>query len=139
MIVYLDTSVILRKILAEPGPAFTWGERDEAMTSELARVEARRAIDRLRLGGDYTDEMVATAHGKLTAFEISIAIFPITRLVLARASAPFGTVVKALDAIHLATAMVLRERVTAELQFATHDRQQAIAARALGFEVVSGA
>lgn len=136
MIVYLDTSVILRGLLGEPGPGFTWGDRDEAVTSGLAGAEARRAIDRLRLGGGYTDEMVATAHGTLNAIESSIAVFPITRRVLARASAPFGTSVKALDAIHLATAIVVRERVAPQLQFATHDRQQGLAARALGFEVV---
>jgi hypothetical protein len=43
------------------------------------------------------------------------------------------TIVKTLDAIHLASAIVIRERRGIELLFATHDTQQAIAARALGF------
>jgi hypothetical protein len=44
------------------------------------------------------------------------------------------TAVKTLDAIHLASALLLRERRTPALVFATHDPQQLRAARALGFE-----
>jgi hypothetical protein len=46
------------------------------------------------------------------------------------------TIVRTLDAVHLASAIVLRERRNMDLQFATHDAQQAIAARALGFTTV---
>jgi hypothetical protein len=46
------------------------------------------------------------------------------------------TTVKTLDAIHLASAIVLRDRRGIDLIFATHDDQQATAARALGFAVV---
>ena len=45
------------------------------------------------------------------------------------------TTLGTLDAIHLASALVLREEVP-DLVFATHDRQPAIGARALGFEVI---
>jgi hypothetical protein len=47
-----------------------------------------------------------------------------------------ATVVKTLDALHLASAMLLRERHGLTLVFATHDPQQARAARGLGFECV---
>jgi hypothetical protein len=43
------------------------------------------------------------------------------------------TIVKTLDAIHLASALAIRERRGIDLLFATHDNQQATAARALGF------
>jgi hypothetical protein len=43
------------------------------------------------------------------------------------------TVVKTLDAIHLASAAAMRERRGTDLLFATHDAQQGTAARALGF------
>jgi hypothetical protein len=46
------------------------------------------------------------------------------------------TIVKTLDAIHLASAMVVREQRGVELVFATHDDQQATAARALGFSTI---
>jgi hypothetical protein len=41
-----------------------------------------------------------------------------------------------LDAIHIASANTLRDRLGTEVIFATHDRQQATAARALGFEII---
>ena len=46
------------------------------------------------------------------------------------------TVVKTLDAIHLASALLFEERHEVGLVFGTHDRSQATAARALGFDVV---
>ena len=42
---------------------------------------------------------------------------------------------KTLDAFHLVTAITIRDRRAAELLFATHDSQQATAARALGLQV----
>jgi hypothetical protein len=59
-----------------------------------------------------------------------------TRLVLARAALPMATPVKTLDALHLASALLWRERRTPDLIFATHDPQQARAACALGFPCV---
>lgn len=44
------------------------------------------------------------------------------------------TATRTLDAIHLATALIPSERERADLVFARHDAQQALAARALGFE-----
>jgi hypothetical protein len=44
------------------------------------------------------------------------------------------TAVKTLDAIHLASALLVRERRAPSLVFVTHDPQRARAARALGFE-----
>jgi len=41
-----------------------------------------------------------------------------------------------IDALHLASALLWRERRAAELLFATHDPRQARAARALGFDCV---
>jgi hypothetical protein len=44
-----------------------------------------------------------------------------------------ATAVKTLDALHLASALLFRERREVSMIFATHDAQQATAARALGF------
>ena len=56
-------------------------------------------------------------------------------VVLERAAEPFPTLLGSLDAIHLATASVVRAHV-ADLCFATHDGKLATAARALGFTVL---
>lgn len=93
-------------------------------------------IDRLRLEGALDDDDVADAREQLGRIEGVIAAIPLSRLVLERAALPMATVVKTLDAIHLASAMLCRERRGIEVAFATHDPQQARAARALGFTCI---
>ena len=51
MIAYLDSSVILRVVLAEPGRLREWPEVERGVTSALAEVECLRTLDRLVLRG----------------------------------------------------------------------------------------
>jgi len=134
VIVYLDASVVLRILLRQPKQLAAWGRWEAAYSSELLGVEARRVIDRLRVQAVLDDHELADVHHDLTRIERAIGAIPLTRPVLHRAALPMPTAVKTLDAIHLASALLLRERRTASLTFATHDPQQLRAARALGFE-----
>jgi predicted nucleic acid-binding protein len=136
MIVYLDTSAALRVLLQQPNPLPNWGKWERAYSSELLGVEARRVIDRLRLESALDDAGVAAAQQSLEHLERSIGRIALTRTVLRRAAQPMGTVVRTLDAIHLASALLFQERRAIRLVFATHDQQQAVGARALGFECV---
>ena len=133
MIVYLDSSVVLRRLLAQPGVLLSWGTWTAAYSSDLLAVECRRVIDRLRLEGLYDDAQVARAMEQLTEIERTIHRLRLSRSVIHEASRTMPTIVKTLDAIHLASAILIRERRAIELLFATHDAQQAVAARALGF------
>ena len=136
MIVYVDTSVLLRVLLGQPKKLREWGRWERAYSSELTGVEMRRAVDRLRLAGVLDDEQLASAHETCARIEASLGRIDITRTVLRRASLPMPTAVKTLDAVHLASALILHERIKARLVFATHDAQQALAARALGFDCI---
>ncbi|MEM6273613.1 MAG: type II toxin-antitoxin system VapC family toxin [Myxococcota bacterium] len=135
--VYLDTSVVLRFILNQNPILKSWGHWGAAFISELGGVEARRVFDRMRLTGALDDEGVAASHEELAHFESSVATVELSRRVLSHASAAMPTVVRTLDTIHLATAMLIREYRAVDLAFATHDEQQGKAARALGFQVVA--
>jgi predicted nucleic acid-binding protein len=135
MIVYLDTSIILRHLLGQ-AKALDWARWDAAYSSEILELEARRVIDRLRLESALDDSGVAHAQQELARMERSIGRISLTRMVLRRAALPMPTVVKTLDAIHLTSALLFRERRGNHLVFATHDRQQAMGARSLGFEVI---
>jgi predicted nucleic acid-binding protein len=134
MMVFLDTSVVLRAVLGQPEPLAQWGRWDDACISEVLGVEARRAFDRLRLQRAIDDEQTGTLHHALALFERTVQQVRLNRLVLDRASLPMATPVKTLDAIHLASALLWRESRDRDLVFATHDVQQAQAARALGFD-----
>lgn len=135
MIVYLDTSTVLRILIRQRPMLEMWGEWTAAYSSELFGLEARRVIDRLRLESALNDAGVADAHQELARIEKAIGCVRLTRAVLRRASLPMATIVGSLDAIHLASALMLQERRGGPLVFATHDNRQATAARALGFEV----
>ena len=99
------------------------------------RVETLRTVDRLRLTHQISDTEVAQLVRDIQITHETFAIHPVTNQVLQRASATFPTVVGTLDAIHLATALAIREIENVDLLL-THDSQLATAARSLGFEVM---
>ena len=136
MIVYLDTSVVLRRILNQPDAFADWATWDKAYSSELMGLEGRRTIDRLRLAGALDDQGVAQSHQQLGIVENAIAVLMIDRTVVARASLPMPTAIKSLDAIHLASAQLCREHRAESLVFVTHDVALGRAATALGFSVL---
>jgi predicted nucleic acid-binding protein len=136
VIVYLDTSIVLRVVLAQPRALPEWGRWEKAYSSELLGLEARRVVDRLRLESALDDDGVASLHQQLGRVERTIARARLDPQVLRRAALPMPTVVKTLDAIHLATALLLAEQRRIEIVFATHDGRQATAARALGFDCI---
>jgi predicted nucleic acid-binding protein len=135
MTVYIDTSVILRILFREPNPVEVWGKWDRALSSALWRVEALRNVDRLRLSGDLSDEDVADLVREIRTVHETLAIYPLTERILQRASETFPTVVGTLDAIHLATALAMRQVEPIDLLL-THDGQLATAARSVGFAVL---
>lgn len=133
MNVYLDSSVVLRPLLSQSNPLATWGSWEAAYASDLLGIECRRAIDRLRLEGVFDDKQVADAGEQLSSIERTIDRIRLSASIVREASRTMPTIVKTLDAIHLASAIVLRDRRGIDLVYATHDDQQATAARALGF------
>jgi len=135
MTVYVDTSVILRILFREPDPVEVWGKWERGFSSRLWRLEALRTIDRLRLSGELADKDVADLVREVRGVHETLATYPLIERILQRASESFPTVVGTLDAIHLATALAIREVEPIDLLL-THDGQLATAARSLGFTVV---
>jgi predicted nucleic acid-binding protein len=133
--IYVDSSVVLRIVLGEPKPLREWSRITEALSSELVRVECLRVLDRIRMTGLVDDDELARRRS--TALEIisAIELVRVNRAVLDRAAEPFPTLIRTLDAIHLSSALLVRARDPA-VRVATHDRDQATAARALGFRVI---
>ena len=135
MKVYLDTSVVLRVLFREPNPIAIWTKWERAYSSSLWRVEALRTVDRLRLLHEISDSEVADLVSEVQAIHDTLAINPLDERIMQRASETFPTVVGTLDAIHLATALFVRESEGIDLLL-THDSQLGTAARSLGFEVM---
>ncbi len=135
MTAYVDSSVLLRIVLEQPEPLREIEDDHGLVTSTLTQIECLRALDNALLRGQVdvgeSEARRAAVFGKLRNMDR----VPPSRAIFGRAEGPFPSLVGTLDAIHLATALIWRERREPRLVLATHDRQQARAARALGFEV----
>jgi predicted nucleic acid-binding protein len=135
MMVYLDASVVIRKIQREAGSLREWGQWERAYSSELLRVEVLRTIDRTRLRGALTDGEVADVVEKARAIFDGLELLVLTKSILKRASQSLLTPLGTLDALHLATALLLVESSDVEMTFLTHDIELATAARSANFKV----
>jgi uncharacterized protein len=136
LIAYLDSSVLLRLVLGQRNALAEWASVDRGVTSALAEVECLRTLDRLRLAERLADEEIAPRREAVYRLLESVDVVELTRPVLGRASQPLPTAVGTLDAIHLATALLWRERTEAKLVMATHDEALGTAARASGLTVI---
>lgn len=83
-----------------------------------------------------SDQALGLSLERLAFIERRIKRIRLTRRILQRASQPFATHIRTLDAIHLASALSFMEATGEELRFATADRQLATAAAALGLETI---
>lgn len=134
MNVYVDSSILLRVVLGEPGRLASWGRIDHAVSSELIRLECLRTIDRARIQLRLPDEAVSRQRANVLEAIDAISLVPLTTPVLERAAEPFPTLIGSLDALHLASALLVHDDYD-ELRFATHDHALALAARSVGFAV----
>lgn len=135
MTAYVDTSALLRVVLREPGALDDLRSYDALVSSELIAVESSRTIDRLRLQGALTVEEAAARLRAVSDWLEAIDLVLLRPLVLSRASEPLPTPLGTLDAIHLATALIWRERTGVLPTMATHDSALGLAARTFGFDV----
>jgi predicted nucleic acid-binding protein len=132
---YLDTSALLRLVLREPGALVELRSFQTLVSSELIAVESLRTIDRLRLLGTLTLEEAADRSRAVGEWLEAIDLVLLRPPVLRRAGEPLPTPLGTLDAIHLATALIWRERMGALPMVATHDTALGLAARTFGFDV----
>lgn len=124
--IYVDTSVALAQLMAEDRcpPAEFW--EGDLVTSRLFEYELWTAIHHRRL---------ARTHAEATRRMVeSLAMTELSRGVLQRATEPFPSPVRTLDAIHLATLLFLQEKGLS-MELATYDRRMSQAAEALGISL----
>lgn len=133
--VYIDSSVVLRIVFAEAGQLESWERIDQAVASELIRVECLRAVDRARIVHRLDDTAVAERRSSVLTTIGSLHLVALDPAILERAAEPFPTLLRSLDAVHLATALAVRDQMEG-LALATHDTELGTAAQAMGFEVV---
>ena len=133
---YVDASALLRVLFLEEGPIVPLDPGDRVVSSVLIEVETFRAVDRARLVGHLNDAETAVKRKELGDLLGMLDLAPIDDAVIERARASFAVNVRALDAIHVATAETLKAEAAAEsVEFWTHDDRQATAALSRGLTV----
>ena len=135
MIAYIDTSALLRIVLREAGALDELRSCDALVSNELIAVESARTIDRLRLQGSLTAEEATARLRTVNEWLEAIDLVLLRTPVLSRASEPMPMPLGTLDALHLATALIWRDRTGALPTLATHDTALGVAAQAFGFDV----
>ncbi len=131
---YLDTSAALRAELetgVSPSVEARIRASSELLTSRLSMVEASRAFHRLRLRGQTSESKLADAERELNALWARCELWELTAEVceMARQVAR-GTPLRALDALHLATYVLARQKI-AGLELVTVDARLANAVHAI--------
>jgi predicted nucleic acid-binding protein len=122
-LVYVDSSAFVKLVLAEPEtPALLAALEgvERLVASEILEIEVLRAT--LRGGGDTT-----AARNQLAA----VRLLPLSSEIRKRASELTPPSVRSLDAIHLATALSLGERLDG---LYTYDERMSLAAREAGLD-----
>jgi predicted nucleic acid-binding protein len=133
---YVDTSALLRLVLREPDAVEDLRSYETLVSSELIAVESARTLDRLRLRGSLTTEEAAAHRLALGAWIESIDLVLLRPAVLSRATEPLPVPLGTLDAVHLATALIWRDRMGPLAAIVTHDAALGLAARTFGFDVL---
>jgi predicted nucleic acid-binding protein len=136
---YVDASAILRVLFSEPGPSVPLAASGRAVSSQVVEVESFRAVDRERLLGHLDDRETAIKRKELTELLAMLDLAAVDATVIDRAKSSFAVNVRALDAIHVATAeLLISEADNEPLEFWTHDQRQATAALSRGLTVRGG-
>jgi hypothetical protein len=95
---------VLRILFSESGPKVPLAETDRVVPSQLVEIETFRAVDRERLLGNLDDAETARKRKELADLLTMLDLAAIDAEVVDRAKGPFAVNVRALDAIHVATA-----------------------------------
>jgi predicted nucleic acid-binding protein len=137
MTIYAETSAVLCWLFAEEGGDGVWEAlrtASKVATSRLTLIETRRVVHRAEREGRVTSAQAADLRAVFAQAASTWAVLEISGEVARRAEVGFPIEpVRTLDAIHLASALFLREALP-ELTIVTTDERVRANARALGFE-----
>jgi predicted nucleic acid-binding protein len=138
LIAYLDSSVVLRRVLgqADALDGTSWTAIARGVASALVEVECLRTLDRLRVLQGIAEDAIAARRETVVQLLASVELVGVSTSVLRRASQPFPVTLGTLDALHLATALQWRDATGLDVVMATHDDALATAARAMGLQVI---
>ncbi|MBN2341508.1 MAG: type II toxin-antitoxin system VapC family toxin [Deltaproteobacteria bacterium] len=136
MVAYLDSSVLLQHVLCGDSSISKAFQHDSVISSELLNIECMRVIHRYRLTGALNDAGFVEAMRRVNQVLDGVSIVGLSDTVRVRAGESFPVVVKTLDALHLATAIIFQQkRPESAVSIFSYDQTLNRCAQALGFHV----
>lgn len=129
-VAYLDASALVKLVLSESesGPLRAYlAATSRRLTSRIAEVELSRAVGRVARPGD---------EAQVSAVLAGLQFIELDNRITAVAASVGPPTLRSLDALHLASALAVREELDTVI---TYDTRLADAARAAGLEVVAPA
>ena len=125
--IYVDTSVLLARILSEDRQPPPWVWDEILVSSRLLEYEVWNRLHSRKL---------SESHGELARLLIGrISLLELSPVALARALDPFPVSVRALDAIHLASLHFLAVR-NQDIRLLSYDNRMLDGAKAMGLHVL---
>lgn len=139
MIVYLDTSAIVKLYVHEEGSAAVRqlvDEAEAAATSRVAFAEVRAALAQALRLGRIAEQTQAQAVAAFRSDWEALAIVAVTQSVVELAADQADRhPLRGLDSVHLASALLLGQRLGEPIHFLAWDRRLNAAARVSGLTV----
>ncbi len=140
MTVYAETSAVLRWLFAEQGGEalrVTMSEAEKVTASRLTLIETRRVVRRAERAGRITGAESADVLAVFAQAASTWAVLEITEEIARRAEDGFpAEPVRTLDAIHLASALFLRQSFP-DLVILSADERVSANATLLGFHPIA--
>ena len=143
MILYLDTSALVKLYVAEPGSTAVkdWVNAVEVVaTSAVAYPEMRAAVARRQREGDLTPRDVSRIKTALLSdWEHLLIIAMTTTVTLLAGDVAEDYALRGMDAVHLASALWLERHQSDGITFGGWDARLTAAAQRAGLDVAASA
>lgn len=142
MILYCDTSAVVKRYVREEGSSEVrraWRAARKVATSEVALAEILAAVARRRRLGDLTDRVYGKLRDRFMRDFATLVRVPVTDELNRRIAHLVETYpLRGFGAIHLSSALLIRESTRAPVVFACFDNHLTTAAGGAGLEVLGG-
>lgn len=136
---YVDTSALIKRYVAEPGrrEVLQLLRKNDCVVSAILPIEARSALRRRKAEGTLDEKQINSTLKRFAADRPFWTIVDVSAQVLAAAETLCAThPLRALDAIHVASAQLFVARIPAlEFVFVSADVRQTTVAAALGMTI----
>jgi predicted nucleic acid-binding protein len=133
---YFDSSVILRYAINHVDAIRDLSRfSNGATTSVITHIECLRVLDRWRLTREISESVLVDARSLCLKILRGLKTVELDDQIVQLAAQSFPIAMKSLDAIHLATALILKKQFNQPVRILTHDVKLGLAARAMEIEI----